>query len=171
MTPVGFEPMQLALVELESTPLDHSGKVSWCIDRSIFLCALRVFVTHQRIDLGRSARVWYFTVARAETPNAVSHQWSSFAFDATASAKPWRSPWCFQPGGCSTLAGDHMQPQWCRSTQHCHGHQRWRSELHNDDRRSTITIVTHPVCRASIDQLFHSNGTPVVSGHRSPIAR
>ena len=30
MTPVGFEPTQLALVELESTPLDHSGKVSCC---------------------------------------------------------------------------------------------------------------------------------------------
>ena len=29
MTPVGFEPTQLALVELESTPLDHSGKVSF----------------------------------------------------------------------------------------------------------------------------------------------
>ena len=28
MTLVGFEPTQLALVELESTPLDHSGKVS-----------------------------------------------------------------------------------------------------------------------------------------------
>ena len=28
MTPVGFEPKQLALVELESTPLDHLGKVS-----------------------------------------------------------------------------------------------------------------------------------------------
>ena len=28
MTPVGFEPTQIALVELESTPLDHSGKVS-----------------------------------------------------------------------------------------------------------------------------------------------
>ena len=28
MTPVGFEPTQLALVELETTPLDHSGKVS-----------------------------------------------------------------------------------------------------------------------------------------------
>ena len=28
MTPVGFEPTQLVLVELESTPLDHSGKVS-----------------------------------------------------------------------------------------------------------------------------------------------
>ena len=28
MAPVGFEPAQLALVELESTPLDHSGKVS-----------------------------------------------------------------------------------------------------------------------------------------------
>ena len=29
LTPVGFEPTQLALVELESTPLDHSGKLSW----------------------------------------------------------------------------------------------------------------------------------------------
>ena len=28
MTAVGFEPTQLALVELESTPLDHSGKLS-----------------------------------------------------------------------------------------------------------------------------------------------
>ena len=28
MTPVGFEPAQLALVELESTPLGHSGNVS-----------------------------------------------------------------------------------------------------------------------------------------------
>ena len=28
LTPVGFEPAQLALVELESIPLDHSGKVS-----------------------------------------------------------------------------------------------------------------------------------------------
>ena len=26
MTAVGFEPTQLALVELESTPLDHSGQ-------------------------------------------------------------------------------------------------------------------------------------------------
>ena len=31
MTPVGFEPTQLALVELESTPLDHSGKVSMIV--------------------------------------------------------------------------------------------------------------------------------------------
>ena len=28
LTPLGFEPTQLALAELESTPLDHSGKVS-----------------------------------------------------------------------------------------------------------------------------------------------
>ena len=28
MTPVRFEPTQLALVKLESTPSDHSGKVS-----------------------------------------------------------------------------------------------------------------------------------------------
>ena len=32
MTPVGFEPTQLALVELESTPLDHSGKLSCQLD-------------------------------------------------------------------------------------------------------------------------------------------
>ena len=31
MTAVGFEPTQLALVELESTPLDHSGKLSMYI--------------------------------------------------------------------------------------------------------------------------------------------
>ena len=30
MTAVGFEPTQLSLVELESTPLDHSGKLSVC---------------------------------------------------------------------------------------------------------------------------------------------
>ena len=30
LTAVGFEPTQLALVELESTPLDHSGKLSLC---------------------------------------------------------------------------------------------------------------------------------------------
>ena len=36
MTPVGFEPTQLALVDLESTPLDHSGKVSSA-------CATRVW--------------------------------------------------------------------------------------------------------------------------------
>ena len=30
LTAVGFEPTQLALVELESTPLDHSGKLSCC---------------------------------------------------------------------------------------------------------------------------------------------
>ena len=28
MAAVGFEPTQLALMELESTPLDHSGKLS-----------------------------------------------------------------------------------------------------------------------------------------------
>ena len=28
LTAVGFEPTQLALVELDSTPLDHSGKLS-----------------------------------------------------------------------------------------------------------------------------------------------
>ena len=37
MTPVGFEPTQLALVELESTPLDHSGKVSLLISALRFI--------------------------------------------------------------------------------------------------------------------------------------
>ena len=36
MTAVGFEPTQLALVELESTPLDHSGKLSWKLWRLLF---------------------------------------------------------------------------------------------------------------------------------------
>ena len=33
MTPVGFEPTQLALVELGPTPLDHSGKLSCGVKR------------------------------------------------------------------------------------------------------------------------------------------
>jgi hypothetical protein len=43
MTAVGFEPTQLELVELESTPLDHSGKQS--------LPAL----TKQSADVGKPA--------------------------------------------------------------------------------------------------------------------
>ena len=35
MTAVGFEPTQLALVELESTPLDHSGKLSLLVVMTI----------------------------------------------------------------------------------------------------------------------------------------
>ena len=40
MTAVGFEPTQLALVELESTPLDHSGKLSLlpCSEFRIYPC-------------------------------------------------------------------------------------------------------------------------------------
>ena len=37
MTAVGFEPTQLSLVELESTPLDHSGKLSWKIAQLEFI--------------------------------------------------------------------------------------------------------------------------------------
>ena len=33
LTAVGFEPTQLALVELESTPLDHSGKLSCMVSK------------------------------------------------------------------------------------------------------------------------------------------
>ena len=42
MTAVGFEPTQLALVELESTPLDHSGKLSLLLCIGIVLrCGLQ----------------------------------------------------------------------------------------------------------------------------------
>ena len=41
MTAVGFEPTQLSLVELESTPLDHSGKLSmWAVFGEQAVCLL-----------------------------------------------------------------------------------------------------------------------------------
>ena len=40
LTAVGFEPTQLALVELESTPLDHSGKLSY------FRCSAKFTATN-----------------------------------------------------------------------------------------------------------------------------
>ena len=41
MTAVGFEPTQLSLVELESTPLDHSGKLSmWAVFGEHAVCLL-----------------------------------------------------------------------------------------------------------------------------------
>ena len=39
---MGFEPTQIALVELESTPLDHSGKLSLA-RRSMLLRALAIY--------------------------------------------------------------------------------------------------------------------------------
>ena len=43
MTAVGFEPTQLALVELESTPLDHSGKLSLTLSSLGSLVAFSFF--------------------------------------------------------------------------------------------------------------------------------
>ena len=43
MTAVGFEPTQLALVELESTPLDHSGKLSLTLSSLSSLVAFSFF--------------------------------------------------------------------------------------------------------------------------------
>ena len=57
MTAVGFEPTQLALVELESTPLDHSGKVflgcRWCgaFDTSAVLL----------LSVSSQERIWHST--------------------------------------------------------------------------------------------------------------
>ena len=61
MTPVGFEPTQLALVELESTPLDHSGKVSWWV--------LQVMITpigHSDLMAVRVTRAQYFIMDDVE---------------------------------------------------------------------------------------------------------
>ena len=48
VTPVGFEPTQLALVELESTPLDHSGKVSVAEVHAADVSALFIHLHVQR---------------------------------------------------------------------------------------------------------------------------
>ena len=45
LTAVGFEPTQLALVELESTPLDHSGKLSLTGWHQLTCNAVRVATT------------------------------------------------------------------------------------------------------------------------------
>ena len=52
MTPVGFEPTQLALVELESTPLDHWGKVSCSLRLKAVLLKLTTKMNHRRAAPG-----------------------------------------------------------------------------------------------------------------------
>ena len=47
---MGFEPTQLALVELESTPLDHSGKLS--LVHQEHACTLAVPIAQRRAMLG-----------------------------------------------------------------------------------------------------------------------
>ena len=55
MTPVGFEPTQLALVELESTPLDHSGKVSLLISALRFISLRSTKEKEEGRQAGRQA--------------------------------------------------------------------------------------------------------------------
>ena len=46
LTAVGFEPTQFSLVELESTPLDHSGKLScWKVEMLGLLASLGPMLT------------------------------------------------------------------------------------------------------------------------------
>ena len=62
MTAVGFEPTQLALVELESTPLDHSGKLS-----------LRVWYPESMVDAGtRGAPLAEVGAATAERQGSMT---------------------------------------------------------------------------------------------------
>ena len=50
MTAVGFEPTQLALVELESTPLDHAGKLSLVHEEHV--CTIALPIAQWRTTLG-----------------------------------------------------------------------------------------------------------------------
>ena len=75
MTPAGFEPTQLALVELESTPLDHSGKVSLVYCGPLFL-----------LPTGVGAHNWYGCPECLPThPNCTTQQ--DVAFDSSSSWK------------------------------------------------------------------------------------
>ena len=47
---MGFEPTQLALVELESTPLDHSGKLSLVHEEHV--CIIALSIAQRRAMLG-----------------------------------------------------------------------------------------------------------------------
>ena len=60
MTAVGFEPTQLALVELESTPLDHSGKLSLakCI-RILMASHVRSRVSGEVVNCSEAAGTTY----------------------------------------------------------------------------------------------------------------
>ena len=65
LTAVGFEPTQLALVELESTPLDHSGKVSCqstCPERFTV-----VYSSKQQIQASNAVYVVLHTFAKHKT--------------------------------------------------------------------------------------------------------
>ena len=62
MTPVGFEPTQLALMELESTPLDHSGKVSLLISALRFISLRSTKEKEKGRQAGRQALECIFAV-------------------------------------------------------------------------------------------------------------
>ena len=49
LTAMGFEPMQIALVELESTPLDHSGKLSDCDAAPGIIVAVNVCIKREPV--------------------------------------------------------------------------------------------------------------------------
>ena len=72
MTPVGFEPTQLALVELESTPLDHSGKVSLLAVGQNFAMGVVGPCKDERI-LERSRRNWPTAAAKSIEKESKTH--------------------------------------------------------------------------------------------------
>ena len=56
MTTVGFEPAQFTLVELESTPLDHLGKLSLLAEAAKFTSYFDIFLRCCVKGLARSPR-------------------------------------------------------------------------------------------------------------------
>ena len=70
MTPVGFEPTQFSLVELESTPLDQSGKLSM----------LSLDVERDHYHTTSNSRIWVRRrrAARVFLPLVGHHQLEGF---------------------------------------------------------------------------------------------
>ena len=83
MTPVGFEPTQLALVELESTPLDHSGKVSMLLDFNLSVTAEVAIAVHV------AGRFWGNDDVEAPPPAMGWGAWKSVRSGGLARRLAW----------------------------------------------------------------------------------
>ena len=94
MTAVGFEPTQLALVELESTPLDHSGKLS-CLCRR-----LPVFVRRSR------------SLSNLSSTGYLDRSFISPQYWTTAGTD-WDTSWQKRPAR-SQQPDVYLEPKWLR---------------------------------------------------------
>ena len=123
MTAVGFEPTQLALVELESTHSDHSGKLSWVfgsaqagwmevcsILSALILCAGKLFRADRCLEGAISilcARwpIWCGVKCSASTDSPRSSQ----AFESSQEAWRLRTRVCVSTHEAH-VSGDELDP-------------------------------------------------------------